>query len=92
MGQKGIGAETCDAILCYGLGREVMVADRYAYRLLQAYGYTLESYEDLQDWLQSGIIENYNKVCLLYGFQIPINLLFARFHGKIVEYCKYHKR
>lgn len=91
LGQKGIGLETCDAILCYALGREVMVADRYTYQLLQTYGYTLESYEDLQDWLQSGVIENYDRVCALYGFEIPINLLFARFHGKIVEYCKNHK-
>lgn len=91
LSQKGIGLETCDAILCYALGREVMVADRYTYQLLQTYGYTLESYEDLQDWLQGGVIENYDKVCVLYGFEIPMNLLFARFHGKIVEYCKNHK-
>ncbi len=91
LSQKGIGLETCDAILCYALGREVMVADRYAYKLLQTYGYTLESYEDLQDWLQGGVIQNYDKVCALYGFEIPVNLLFARFHGKIVEYCKNHK-
>ncbi|MBD5165328.1 3-methyladenine DNA glycosylase [Helicobacter sp.] len=91
LSQKGIGLETCDAILCYALGREVMVADHYTYKLLQTYGYTLESYEGLQDWLQGGVIENYDKVCALYGFKIPINLLFARFHGKIVEYCKNHK-
>lgn len=88
--QKGIGEETCDAILCYGLGREIMVADRYTYKLLQSYGYTLESYCDLQEWLKNGVIENYDKICTLYGFQIPLNLLFARFHGKIVEYCKHH--
>ncbi|WP_297811060.1 3-methyladenine DNA glycosylase [uncultured Helicobacter sp.] len=91
LSQKGIGMETCDAILCYGLGREVMVADTYTYRLLQSYGYTLESYQDLQDWLMGGINENYDKVCTLYGFEIPTNLLFARFHAKIVEYCKIHK-
>ncbi|TLD87044.1 3-methyladenine DNA glycosylase [Helicobacter sp. MIT 05-5294] len=91
LSQKGIGEETCDAILCYGLGREVMVADRYTYKLLRSYGYTLESYCDLQEWLECGITENYDKVCALYGFQIPLNLLFARFHGKIVEYCKQHK-
>ena len=91
LSQKGIGAESCDAILCYGLGKEVMVADKYTYKLLQSYGYTLESYEDLQVWLSSGVYENYDKVCTLYGFKIPLNLLFARFHGKIVEYCKIHK-
>lgn len=88
LSQKGIGMETCDAILCYGLGREVMVADTYTFKLLQTYGYTLESYEDLQDWLSSGVREHYDKVCALYGLEIPMNLLFARFHGKIVEYCK----
>ena len=88
LSQKGIGLESCDSILNYALGRAVMVADNYTYRILQNFGFTLESYEDLQEWLSGGIVENYDKVCALYGFEIPLNLLFARLHGKIVEYAK----
>ncbi|MDY2584990.1 3-methyladenine DNA glycosylase [Helicobacter sp.] len=89
--QKGIGFESADAILNYALGREVMVADTYTYRLLKGFGYELESYEAMQEWLTQGLVENYAKVCALYGFRIPLNLLFARFHGKIVEYSKGRK-
>ncbi|TLD81421.1 3-methyladenine DNA glycosylase [Helicobacter sp. MIT 11-5569] len=88
LAQKGIGSESCDAILNYALGREVMVADAYTYRLLKSFGYALESYEAMQEWLMQGVVENYAKVCALYGFAIPLNLLYARFHGKIVEYSK----
>lgn len=88
LSQKGIGLESCDSILNYALGHAVMVADNYTYRILQNFGFTLESYEDLQEWLSGGIVENYDKVCALYGFEIPLNLLFARLHGKIVEYAK----
>ena len=65
-----------------------MVADHYTYRILRNFGFALESYKDLQEWLSGGIVENYDKVCALYGFKIPLNLLFARLHGKIVEYAK----
>lgn len=91
LSQKGIGNETCDAILCYGALREEMVADQYTYKLLKSYGYELENYDDIKEWLVSGIIENYEKICKLYGYPIPLNVLYARFHGKIVEYCKEHK-
>ncbi|MBX7490723.1 3-methyladenine DNA glycosylase [Helicobacter turcicus] len=92
LGQKGIGFESADVILNYALGREIMVADAYTYKLLKSFGYTLESYEAMQEWLIQGVIENYAKVCTLYGFMIPLNLLFARFHGKIVEYAKNLRR
>lgn len=90
--QKGIGFESADTILNYALGREVMVVDTYTYKLLQGFGYTLESYEEIQEWLMQGVVENYAKVCALYEFTIPLNLLFARFHGKIVEYAKNLRR
>ena len=88
LGQKGIGLETCDAILNYGLGRECVVADSYTQRLLSHFGYTLESYAEVQEWLRIGIVENEQKVCALYGCEIPLALVFARLHGKIVEYSK----
>ncbi|WP_104721504.1 3-methyladenine DNA glycosylase [Helicobacter mesocricetorum] len=88
LSQKGIGNETCDSILCYGLLREEMVVDAYTFRLLQSLGYTLESYEEIKQWLIDGIVENYDKVCQLYKEEILLSKLYARFHGKIVEYSK----
>ncbi len=91
LNQKGIGFESADAILNYALGREVMVADTYTYRLLKGFDYELDSYEAMQEWLMQGLVENYDKVCKMYGFEIPLSLLYARFHGKIVEYSKKEK-
>ena len=68
-----------------------MVADNYTYKLLKSYGYELEGYDELKEWLVCGLLENYSKVCEIYGYEIPINELYARFHGKIVEFCKEHR-
>lgn len=86
--QKGIGLETSDGILNYALGREVLVVDSYTHKLLQYFGYYFESYVEMQEWLQNGLLQNYEKICALYGFEIPLNLLYARMHGKVVEYSK----
>ena len=51
LARKGIGAESCDAILCYACERAVMVADSYSARLLGALGYEFESYDELSAWL-----------------------------------------
>lgn len=89
LAQKGVGEETADSILCYGLLRDEMVADSYSQRLLGYCNYTLESYGEVKEWLQRGILENYDKVCRLYDTEnIPLNTVYARFHGKIVEFCK----
>lgn len=89
--QKGIGCESADSILCYGALRDEMVADNYTYKLLRFYGYELDNYEDIKEWLVSGLLENYESVCKLYNKEIGLNELYARFHGKIVDYCKDHK-
>ncbi|MDE5591641.1 MAG: 3-methyladenine DNA glycosylase, partial [Helicobacter sp.] len=66
LSQKGIGNETCDSILCYGLLREEMVADKYTYRLLKSFGFTLESYDEIKEWLIEGLLQNYDNICTLY--------------------------
>ena len=48
LAQKGIGPETADSILCYACERDVMVVDAYTARLLEAFGYSFETYDDLQ--------------------------------------------
>lgn len=90
--QRGIGQESADSILCYACGRDVMVVDAYSARLLQAFGYAFESYESLQAWFHEGIDAQRHKVASLYGRELSLNELYARFHGKIVEFCKKNSR
>jgi len=92
LSQKGVGEESADSILCYGCKREVMVVDSYTNRLLSKFGYEFESYADLQDWLVSGIDENLENIDNLYGKNMDLNTIYARFHGKIVEFCKENMR
>jgi len=78
--QKGVGPETADSILCYACFREEMVVDSYTKRLLREHGIVLQNYTAYKTFLEEGIRE-----------QCPeedLNLIFARFHGMIVEYNK----
>lgn len=92
LSQKGIGLETADAILCYCCKREEMVVDKYTQRLVETFGYTFESYEELKAWCEYGINENFDKIVQLYGYNITLNELYCRFHGKIVEFMKTNPR
>lgn len=80
LSQKGIGPESADSILCYACARPVMVVDAYTARLLNAFGYEFESYDELQEWCEAGVRGYFDTV------QLPA--AFARFHGMIVEYVK----
>ncbi len=92
LGQKGVGEETADSILSYACGQEAMVVDSYTQRLLEALGYTFESYAEIQEWLKSGILENLTNISKLYGREVSVSTIYSRFHGKIVEYAKVHIR
>lgn len=92
LGQKGIGMESADSILCYGCGREVFVVDSYTARLLDALGYHFESYMQIQEWMQEGIEANFDKIIQIYGSEWTLHTLYACFHGKIVEFGKEHIR
>lgn len=80
LSQKGIGPESADSILCYACERPVMVVDAYTARLLGAFGYEFESYDELQEWCEAGTRNAFAEE------QLPE--IFARFHGMIVEYVK----
>ena len=86
--QKGIGMESADSILCYGCRREVFVVDSYTGRLLEAFGYCFESYGEIQEWIVEGLEENFDKIHALYGREVSRHQLYARLHGKIVEFAK----
>lgn len=90
--QKGVGQETCDSILCYACQQEIFVVDSYTNRLLNAFGYEFESYEELQAWMMQGINENIQEALNLYEKPLTLNALYARYHGKIVEFCKENMR
>ncbi len=90
--QKGIGMESADSILCYGCGREVFVVDSYTARLLDALGYSFESYMQIQEWMQEGIEANFDKITQMYDTELTLHTIYARFHGMIVEFSKEHIR
>ncbi|GAX87858.1 endonuclease III related protein [Lebetimonas natsushimae] len=87
LAQKGIGFETADSILCYACFRDTMVMDAYTKRLLKKKGYEFESYDDMKDWFERGVEENWDRVAEFY--ENDLNLCYARFHGKIVEFMKH---
>lgn len=91
LNQKGVGKESADSILNYACGREIMVCDKYTQRLLGECGFEFYEYDDIADFLMCGIVENYDRVVALYGREIALSAVYARFHGKIVEYSKIHK-
>ncbi|MCX2716582.1 3-methyladenine DNA glycosylase [Helicobacter sp. MIT 21-1697] len=91
--QKGIGRESAYAILNYACEREVMVVDRYTHKLLCALGWEIEDYEELRAFCESGVRENLSSVYALYAQDkhlqdMSLAQIFARFHGKIVEFSK----
>lgn len=98
--RKGIGAESCDAILCYACERAVMVADSYSARLLGALGYEFESYDELSAWLGElefgriyEFVNSANSPCYAAAKVDKLkseNGVYALFHGLIVEFCKAH--
>ena len=92
LAQKGIGEESADSILCYACKHEALVVDAYTARLLMSFGYSFESYGALQEWMVDGILSHLSKVNHLYDKEITLNELYARFHGKIVEFCKEKSR
>lgn len=82
LAQKGIGKESADSILNYACEREIMVVDRYSYKLLCGLGIEIEEYEELQAWFM-----DLGDTQSLYG-KMELAKIYARYHGKIVEFSK----
>lgn len=67
--------------------------DRYTYKLLCALGREIEDYEELRAFCENGVRENLSDVYALYAQDkdlqdMSLAQIFARFHGKIVEFSK----
>lgn len=88
LAQKGIGAESACAILNYACEREIMVVDSYTHRLLSSLGWEIDGYDELREFCERGVRENLGRVQELYGESMSLAQIFARFHGKIVEFGK----
>ena len=80
LNQKGIGQESADSILCYACFRDEMVVDTYTRRLLKNFDIEFSKYDKYKDYLESGLRSHFS--------DNDLNLIFARFHGMIVEYNK----
>lgn len=89
--QKGVGQESADAILCYACKREVFVVDNYTNKLLRSLGYEFDSYNELQEWMVSGIESNIDNINRLYECEVNLFTIYSRFHGMIVELGKSKK-
>ena len=93
LAQKGIGKESADAILNYACEREIMVVDRYSYKLLCGLGVEIEEYDELQAWfmgLDFAKVATFYEDCSDCGCEKSMSLaqIYARYHGKIVEFSK----
>ena len=75
---RGIGRETCDAILLYAGGKPSFVVDAYTKRLFSRLGLVRET-------------DSYEQVRLLFMDSLPADSeLFNEYHALIVEQCKRH--
>lgn len=92
LAQKGVGKETADSILCYACYRDAMVVDAYTARLLHALDFTMEGYDEIQAWFVEGLEAAWEKVEALYGAKVSRAYVYARLHGKIVEFAKEYIR
>lgn len=74
---KGIGRETADTILIYGLDKTTFVVDAYTKRLFYRLG--IINYEKI----------DYDELKTLIENNIPKNLeIYKEYHALIVEHCK----
>jgi endonuclease-3 related protein len=72
LGIKGIGPETADSILLYGLGKSIFVVDAYTKRVLSQHGMISES-------------AGYEEVQKLFMDHLPLNAkLFNEYHALLV--------
>lgn len=77
---KGVGPETADSILLYGLGRPSFVVDQYTYRVLTRHHLAPEetTYDEMKDLLESSVPKDV--------------ALYNDFHAQIVrvgkEFCR----
>ncbi|WP_457749021.1 3-methyladenine DNA glycosylase [Sulfurimonas sp.] len=83
LSQLGIGQESADAILCYACFRAEMVVDSYTKRLLKTFTIEFKNYRQYKEFLEYDFENTFT--CK------ELALIYARYHGMIVEYNKVNK-
>ena len=83
---KGVGAETCDAILAYACGKPYMVVDAYALRIMAYFDYIFESYDEAAEWFSSLDYDEIYKFLDIEKFDETEVLKL--YHALILEFCK----
>ncbi len=73
LGVSGIGEETADSILCYGLSRTSFVIDAYTERMVRCIG-IVEKRQDLKHLFEESLPDD--------------NYVYRQAHAHIVEYAK----
>ena len=83
---KGVGAETCDAILAYAFFNPYMVVDAYELIIMVYFDYTFESYDEAAEWFSSLDYDEIYKFLDSEKFdEVEILKLY---HALILEFCK----
>lgn len=83
---KGVGAETCDAILAYACGKPYMVVDAYALRIMAYFDYIFESYEEAAEWFS---LLDYDEIYkILDSSKFDEVEILKLYHALILEFCK----
>jgi len=83
---KGVGAETCDAILAYACGKPYMVVDAYALRIVAYFDYNFECYDEAAEWLSSLDYDEIYK--FLDSEEFDEVEILKLYHALILEFCK----
>ncbi|RLI97692.1 MAG: hypothetical protein DRO99_02695 [Candidatus Aenigmatarchaeota archaeon] len=74
---KGLGPETADSMLLYGLGRPCFVIDAYTRRVFTRMGFDgRKGYEEWRSFFESGLPKDVD--------------IYKEFHALIVELAKRH--
>jgi len=83
---KGVGAETCDAILAYACGKPYMVVDAYALRIMAYFDYNFECYDEAAEWFSSLDYDEIYK--FLDSEKFDESEVLKLYHALILEFCK----
>ena len=83
---KGVGAETCDAILAYACDKPYMVVDAYALRIMAYFDYNFECYDEAAEWFSSLEYDEIYK--FLDSDKCDEVEVLKLYHALILEFCK----
>ncbi|MBE9851895.1 endonuclease III [Campylobacter concisus] len=83
---KGVGAESCDAILAYACGKPYMVVDAYALRIMAYFDYNFECYDEAAEWFSSLEYDEIYK--FLDSDKFDEVEVLKLYHSLILEFCK----